>query len=295
VLDRPRDGAALGAVIGAIREAYLGRGWAVATASVAAGTSADRMPPWHVLVDAVALRSRARFAVETADEVAAHAPDRALLAAAVAEPPGGDGFRGAVLAMVELLQREPAPVAPSPEVLLHRSLDAVAVWLEEPQLGRRGDESAVPLGELVAVLVDLAAERWTWVLFDRCTHGDVFALAKAVARTLGAAPWVDAFDDVRAQLAAALDALIEPTWRTAALAVREAASAPATPLVDAIVALGDHAATLAARRLATAMRARWSRQPGEDPAGVCAEVLGDPRHARALWEAAAPAVVEALR
>lgn len=95
VLDRPRDGAALGAVIGAIREAYLGRGWAVATASVAAGTSADRMPPWHVLVDAVALRSRARFAVETADEVAAHAPDRALLAAAVAEPPGGDGFRGA--------------------------------------------------------------------------------------------------------------------------------------------------------------------------------------------------------
>jgi hypothetical protein len=285
-----RDAVALGAVVGAICEAYLVRGWAVAAATVAAGDAATRLPDFDALADEVAACARARFVGETGDDVAARPAERDVLVEIGAAPPGGDLVRGALAKLIEAVgELEPAP-GPTCAAQIAATFDRAAAALELPA-SPDPSTGIVELGDVVACLHDAGSAAWTWDELDTWQFGDPFLYAKAVARGLGAAPLVDVLEDARMKIADLVGKLLDVAWRTEVLAVRgHALEETPSPLAAAIVELASDAAVIAARRVAAAARARWTGAPGEDVRALCAELLGDPRDCPPLWEPSAPAI-----
>ena len=282
---------AVGRVVGMVIHAYAHRGWGVLAAAAAAGDDADRLGSWDELVPQVSNELGRRFARAVLDRLAVAAPSAAALAEAGWSAPGAGLVASARMQLATELAALPAPDRRRPDARFHDALDGAAAWLGGTAVAASDVVRDAHDGRGLVAGALRRADAWTWSELAAWRGGDPLAGAKAIARTVGLGACVAMLEDVRGMVADELDAAVADAWSAAIDQARAALAGEPTPLVDAIVALVEHAVVDAAARIGEAVAAGHSP---EDLAALLAELLGDPRANPRGWEPRAPGVRAAL-
>lgn len=274
----------IGVALGALAHAFGHRGWAVVAAAVAAGESADLLPPFEELVVAVGEQLDRELAAFVEPHVAACPPTAAGL---TGSPPGHALVVQSLATLARAITELDVPIAMTPTGALERAW--VAALAAEPRASFASRSSASERAVLAAAVTELA-RAWTWNDFEAWRTGDPFAGARAIARAHGLGVWIEAFESVAGDIATFLDEELERAWNTARTTAYATVGTRTTdPLVAAIAALARAATASAARLVAERLAA------GTPPeAAWIAELLEDPRAHPELWREAAAAVVAAV-